>query len=312
MGRHASPRRTASAGAALAPEDRYLQNALQLDSSQLTHQRSGLWGVESNPSRQESVIARAESPPRRQKSDNLGPGSSPQRQKSGILRTASSGSSLRGQESHSGHAHKSPARAPSRLKDSSTEAEVHYASAGRNQSPVRESSAEEEEQQRLRRQPARSLVKESSTDTGDEQSDHRRSPRDLPKSQHSNATQPQLLPQHQHYHTAEKYMSRARVREALSPRRKLSHTQHYAAKARILDLHDNCTLADEQQNEPHSSCSPRRHPARQTGQGGAQVIVTAPCNTACSTLRGAQSASSLSMLQLCSSCKHAQVLRQRT
>lgn len=272
MGRHASSSRTASAGTALSPKHQY-SGAQEPASAELSHQRLGLWVGESNPSRQSS-IDRAKSPPRRQRSESSGLGSSPQRQKSGILRTGSSGSSLRGQEDHSAHAHKSPTRGPSRLRDSSTDAEVHYAAVGRKQSPVRESSTEEEACPHSRVHMPRSVARESSAEEEEERVGHRHSPRDRHGLRQAAVKVTQVQPQHQHYHTAEKYLSRAGVREALSPRRQPSHTHGYAAKARTLDLQDNCTLADEEQDQVHSRGSPRQHHARDSGQGGAQVSVS--------------------------------------
>ncbi len=295
LGRHASPRRTASAGTALSQGDRVF-DAQELDSAQVSHQKSGLWGVESNPSRQPSVSVRADSPPRRQKSGTLELRSSPDRQRSGILRTGSSRSSLRGHESNSLHAHKSPSRAPSRLRDSSTDAEVHYAAEMRHQLPSRRegSSTEEEHQSTSQRHKARSAATESSSEEEDarrhqrhsprgsqasrkhDSQDQRQSPRDSHTSRQHKATEP---PQWQH-RTAEKYMSRARVQEALSPRRLQSPTQPYAAKARILDLRDNCTLADEEQAQLNGD---RHHHARDGRQGGAQVINSVFALPACYT-----------------------------
>jgi len=286
LGRHASPRRTASAGTALSQGER-VSDAQELDSAQLSHQKSGLWGVESNPSRQPSVSVRADSPPHRQKSGTLELRSSPGRQRSGILRTGSSKSSLREYESKSLHAHKSPSRAPSRLRDSSTDAEVHYAAEMHHQLPsrregssteeehrltshwhkarsARESSSEEEEEEGARRHQRHS-PRGSQASRKHDSLDQRHSPRDPHTSRQHKATEP---PQWQHQ-TAEKYMSRARVQEALSPRRRQSPTQPYAAKARILDLHDNCTLADEEQDQLNGD---RHHHARDGRQGGAQVI----------------------------------------
>ncbi|KAL0038714.1 hypothetical protein WJX79_004605 [Trebouxia sp. C0005] len=234
LGRHASPRRTASGGTALSQGEQFT-DAQELDSAQLSHQKSGLWGVESNPSRQPSVSVRADSPPRRQKSGTLELRSSPGRQRSGILRTGSSGSSLRGHESHSLHAHKVPSRAPSRLRDSSTDVEVQYAAEFRHQLPSRREGSSTEEEHR-----------------------------GLHTSRQHKATEPP----HSQYRTAEKYMSRAKVQEALSPQRRHSPTQHHAAKARILDLHNNCTLAAEEQDQLSGD---RHHHARDSGQGGAQV-----------------------------------------
>ncbi len=293
LGRHASPCRTASAGTALSQGQRF-SDAQELDSAQLSHQRSGLWGVESNPSRQPSVSVRADAPPRRQKSGTLELGSSPGRQRSGILRTGSSGSSLRGHESNSMHVHKSPSRAPSRLRDSSTDAEVHYAAEMRHQLPTRRegSSTEEEHRSTSRRHKAQPAARESSSEEEDarrhqkhspqgsqasrkhDSLDQRQSPRDLHTSWQHKATEP---PQRQ-YRTAEKYMRRARVQEALSPRRRPSPTQHYAAKARILDLRDNCTLADEEQDQLNGD---RHHHARDSRQGGAQVINNVFAQPAC-------------------------------
>jgi len=285
LGRHASPRRTASAGTALSQGERF-SDAQELDSAQLSHQKSGLWGVESNPSRQPSVSVRADSPPRRQKSGTLELRPSPGRQRSGILRTGSSRSSLRGHESNSLHAHKSPSRAPSRLRDSSTDAEVHYAAEMRHQLPTRRegSSTEEEHRSTSRRHKARSAARESSSEEEEDARRHQRhsprgsqasrkhdsldqrqSPRDSHTSRQHKATEP---PQWQ-YRTAEKYMSRARVQEALSPRRRQSPTQAYAAKARILALRDNCTLADEEQAQLNGD---RHHHSRDSRQGGAQVM----------------------------------------
>ncbi len=293
LGRHASPRRTASAGTALSQGKR-VSDAQELDSAQLSHQKSGLWGVESNPSRQPSVSVRADSPPRRQKSANLELRSSPGRQRSGILRTGSSRSSLRGHESNSLPAHKSPSRAPSRLRDSSTDAEVHYAAEMRHQSPIREGSSNEEEHRLTsRRHKARSAATESSSEEEEDARQHQRhsprgsqasrrhdslhqrqSPRDSHPSRQHKATEPPQWP----HRTAEKYMSRARVQEALSPRRRQSPTQPYAAKARILDLHDNCTLADEEQDQLNGD---RHHHARDDRQGGAQVISSVFAQPAC-------------------------------
>ena len=295
LGRHASPRRTASAGTALSQGDQVF-DAQELDSAQVSHQKSGLWGVESNPSRQPSVSVRADSPPRRQKSGTLELRSSPDRQRSGILRTGSSRSSLRGHESNSLHAHKSPSRAPSRLRDSSTDAEVHYAAEMRHQLPSRRegSSTEEEHQSTSQRHKAQSAATESSSEEEDarrhqrhsprgsqasrkhDSQDQRHSPRDPPTSRPHQPTAP---PQWQH-RTAEKYMSRARVQEALSPRRLQSPTQPYAAKARILDLRDNCTLADEEQAQLNGD---RHHHARDGRQGGAQVINSVFALPACYT-----------------------------
>lgn len=293
LGRHASPCRTASAGTALSQGQRF-SDAQELDSAQLSHQRSGLWGVESNPSRQPSVSVRADAPPRRQKSGTLELGSSPGRQRSGILRTGSSGSSLRGHESNSLHVHKSPSRAPSRLRDSGTDAEVHYTAEMRHQLPTRRegSSTEEEHRSTSRRHKAQPAARESSSEEEDarrhqkhspqgsqasrkhDSLDQRQSPRDLHTSWQHKATEP---PQRQ-YRTAEKYMRRARVQEALSPRRRPSPTQHYAAKARILDLRDNCTLADEEQDQLNGD---RHHHARDSRQGGAQVINNVFAQPAC-------------------------------
>lgn len=296
LGRHASPRRTASAGTALSQGERF-SDAQELDSAQLSHQKSGLWGVESNPSRQPSVSVRADSPPRRQKSGTLDVRSSPGHQRSGILRTGSSGSSLRGHESNSLHAHKSPGRAPSRLRDSSTDAEVHYAAEMRHQLPTRRegSSTEEEHRSTSHRHKAQSAARESSSSEeenarrhqrhsprGSQASrkhdslDQRQSPRDSHTSRQHKATEP---PQWQ-CRTAEKYMSRARVQEALSPRRQQSPTQPYAAKARILDLRDNCTLADEEQDQLNGD---RHHHARDNKQGGAQVVNSVFAQHACYT-----------------------------
>ena len=293
LGRHASPRRTASGGTALSQGEQFT-DAQELESAQLSHQKSGLWGVESNPSRQPSVSVRADSPPRRQKSGTLELRSSPGRQRSGILRTGSSGSSLRGHESHSLHAHKVPSRAPSRLRDSSTDVEVQYAAEFRHQLPSRRegSSTEEEHRSTSRRHTAQSAARESSSEEEDarrpqrhgpqgsqasrkhDSLDQRHSPRGLHTSRQHKATEPP----HSQYRTAEKYMSRAKVQEALSPQRRHSPTQHHAAKARILDLHNNCTLAAEEQDQLSGD---RHHHARDSGQGGAQVINSVSVQPAC-------------------------------
>lgn len=298
IGRHASPRRTASAQATIPLEEQHSQ-AQEDESTQLSRPQSGLWGVESNPSRQPSTSARAKSPPRQQNSqtDSLGSGSSPVRQRSGILRTGSSGSSLKRHESHAAPERKFLTRGPSRLRDSSTDAEGYCAAAGMGQCASGESSSEEDGRRSVPLTPGRKakhLARQSSTEEEDERKHHRHSPRGarqrLPchKNKHgssglchhcqhpcscqkSGAGGAGLQPQHQHHHTAEKYLSRARVQEALSPRQRPPHAHSYAAKARILDLHDNRTLAEQEQVELKGSDSPRLHSARDCRQGGAQV-----------------------------------------
>ena len=286
-GRHASPQRIASGRSVITQgQDHDISYASGHDSPQLTQQKSGLWGVESTPGSQPSVVARASSPPQRQTSQSS--------QRSGILRTGSGGSSKYKAESDadsrvepmveprvesrvpSGRAHKSPVRAPSRLRESTTEeAEVHYAHPPRKaHQSSRDSSAEEEEEdlhQKPYKQKPRALVSVTSTDEEEDEQQtprHRHSPRVSQASRQKpkgTTTQP-----HQHYHTAEEYFSRARVREALSPRRQPAHTSQYPAKARVLDLHDNCTLADEQQDDLCCGAYPSQH-ARDSGRSCAQV-----------------------------------------
>lgn len=257
-------------------QDHAVPQAPEHDSPQLTHQKSGLWGVESNPSRQSSVGARASSPPQRRRSQSS--------QRSGILRTGSGGSSRAeyGAEANvdsrveprasASRDRKSPARAPSRLRESTTEeAEVRYAPAphGGQQSLLHSSAEEEEENfhQQPHKQKHRVSVGGASAaeeEDGQQNLRHRHSPRvseaarQMPK---GTTTQP-----HQHYHSAEEYFSRARVREALSPGRGPPHSPQHPAKARILDLHDECTLADEQEDDLHGGADPR-----DSGQGSAQV-----------------------------------------
>lgn len=254
-------------------QDHDISQPPQLDSPQLTHQKSGLWGFESNPSRQPSIGARASSPSQRRQS-----------QSSGILRTGSGASSKYRDEPHvdsrveprasAGLGHKSPVRAPSRLRESTTEeAEVHCAPPppdGRQS--FRESSAEEEEGD-LRQKPYKQKhrVSVSGTSVAKEEEDEQQSQRQRPSPNRVLQTSRQkpkgtTTQPHQYYHSAEEYFSRARVREALSPGKGPSHTPQYPAKARILDLHDECTLADEQEDGHLGRADPR-----DSGQGCAQV-----------------------------------------
>ena len=269
-------------------QDHDIPYAPEHDSHQLPRQKSGLWGMESNPSRQPSIAARASSPPQRQKSQSS--------QLSGILRTGSGASSKYRAESHvdseveSGvepragskveprvepriperHVHKSPVRAPSRLRESSTEeADVQYAPQPRNTHQSSRDSSAEEEEEHLHQKPFKHKLRaEVTTDDEEQTLRHRHSPR----ASHSprqklkgTTTQP-----HQHYHTAEDYFSRARVREALSPRRQPAHHRQYPAKARVLDLHDNCAVADEEEDDLCCGASASQR-ARDSGQDCAQA-----------------------------------------
>lgn len=261
-------------------QDHDIPNAPENDSPQLPRQKSGLWGVESNPSRQASIAAKASSPPQPQKSQSSQP--------SGILKTGSGASEHR-TNSDVGctvesrveprvvsrvpehHMHKSPVRAPSRLRESSTEeAEVCYAPSSRNaHQSSRDSSAEEEEEDHHQKPYKQEPRAEVTTDEEEQRTlQHRHSPRaaHAPRQKpNGTTTQP-----HQHYHTAEEYFSRARVQEALSPRRQPSHNRQYPAKARILNLHDNCTLADEQEDDLYCKVNASQR-ARDSGQDRAQV-----------------------------------------
>lgn len=256
--------------------------APESDSPQLPRQKSGLWGVESNPSCQPSIAARASSPPQRQKSQSS--------QLSGILRTGSGVSSKYRAESDVDsqaelqleprtRIHKSPARAPSRLRDSSTkEAELRYAPPAKNAHQFAADSSAEEGEEKSHQKPYKQKTRAVSSVDDDEEDEQK-----TPRNRHSARGSPGAAGQkpkgttkqpHQHYHTAEEYFSRARVREALSPRRQPAPCGQYPAKARILDLHDNCTLADEQEDDLRCefNSSPR---ARDSGQGCAQVYDSA-------------------------------------
>lgn len=284
IGRHASPQRRKSGVSVTAQgQDHGGLCAPQSDSTQQPRQKSGLWGVESNPTRQPSSAARASLPPQRQKSQSS--------QLSGILRTASGVSSEHRAESdvHSQvepqvgprtRMHKSPGRAPSRLRDSSTEeAELQYAPPAKNaHQSSGDSSAEEREEllhQKAYKQKTRAA---SSADDGDEEDEqetlqHRHSTRGSPGAPGQKLRGTTRQP-HQHYHTAEEYFSRAKVREALSPRRQPAPSGQYPAKARILDLHDNCTLADEQEDDLRCGFSPSQR-AGDSGQDCAQACGSA-------------------------------------
>lgn len=274
QGRHASPQRMTSGGSVITVgQDHAIPQAAERDPPQLTHQKSGLWGVESNPSRQSSVGARASSPPQRRQYQSS--------QCSGILRTGSGRSSRAEYRAEStvgsrvepraspSRGQKSPARAPSRLRESTTEeAEVRYAPPSSNgrQSLLDSSAEEEEEDSHQKPYKQKHRVSVSGTHVADDEGQQslRRSPRVLqasPQKPNGTITQP-----HPHYHSAEEYFSRARVREALSPGRGPSHNLQYPAKARILDLHDECTLADEQEDDLRCGADPR-----DSGQGSAQV-----------------------------------------
>ena len=290
VGRHASPQRMLSGGSVISQgQDHDIPYAPKHDSPQLPRQKSGLWGVESNPSRQPSIAARASSPPQRQKSQSS--------QLSGTLRTGSGASSKHRAKSDvdsrvestveprvesriepraeprvpERHVRKSPVRAPSRLRESSTEeAEVQYAPPPRNTHQSSQDSSAEEEEEPLCQKPFKQTLQTDVT-TDDEEPQtlrHRHSPRALhsPR-QKSKGTTTQA---HQRYHTAEEYFSRARVREALSPHRQPAHHRQYPAKARILDLHDNCTLADEQEDDLCCGAGSSQR-KRDSSQGCAQV-----------------------------------------
>lgn len=234
--------------------------------------------MESNSSRQRSSAARASSPPQRQKSQSS--------QLSGILRTGSGVSSKHRAESDVDsqaepqleprtRVHKFPARAPSRLRDSSTEeAELQYAPPAKNAHQSPQDSSTEEGEENLHQKTYKQKVHAASSADDDEEDEqrtlrHRHSARGSPHApgQNLKGTTPQP---HQHYHTAEEYFSRARVREALSPRRQPAPSGQYPAKARILDLHDNCTMADEQEDELRYGFNPSQR-ARDSGQDCAQV-----------------------------------------
>lgn len=288
IGRHGSPQRMTSGGSLYTQDqgqDHSVSDAVERNSYQLSQQRSGLWGVESNPSRQPSIVARASSPPRRQQSQSS--------QLSGILRSASEESSkLRLDQGadpredtrvdaraeprvQSGHVRKSPTRAPSRLRESTTEeAEVQYAAPRRDahQSPARDSSVEEEDRhQRPHEQNPRTSSRAAYGDDEEEQDERQTRRRHSPRgSQPGSQQKLKGSRPHQFHHTAEEYFSRARVREALSPHKGSPHTRPYPTRARILFLHDNCTLADEQEHDQEGGNSQRQH-ARHLGQGGAQV-----------------------------------------
>ena len=284
IGRHASPQRMTSGGS-LYTQDQGRScgttDAVERDSRQLSQQTSGLWGVESNPSRQPSIAARAPSPPPRQQSQSS--------QRSETLRSRSEESSKFRSDLgadpredtradarieprvQSGHVCKSPTRAPSRLRESTTEeAEVQYAAPSRHahQSPARDSSAEEDDQpQRHHRQNPKTSCRAADADDDADGHQRRHSPRGSQPGSRQNlkGSHP-----HQFHHTAEEYFSRARVREALSPRKGSSHTRQYPTRARILDLHDKYALADEQEDDQEGHVSQRHH-ARNSGQRGAQV-----------------------------------------
>lgn len=278
QGRHASPQRMTSGGSVITlAQDHAIPQAPEHDSAQLTHQKSGLWGVESNPSRQSSVGARASSPPQRRQSQSS--------QRSGIMRTRSGRSSsaeYRAEADVESRAEprvspsrerKSPARAPSRLRGSTTEeAEVRYAPATHSGHQSLVHSSAEEDQEDLHQKPYKQKHRVSvagasvaEEEDGQKSLRHRHSPRvsqasrQMPK---GITTQP-----HQHYYSAEEYLGRARVREALSPGRGPSHSPQYPAKASILELYDECTLADEQEDDLHGGADPR-----DSGQGSAQVL----------------------------------------
>ena len=275
IGRHASPPRVASGTSVVSQgQDHATSYAPEHDSPQLPRQKSGLWGVESNPSRQPPIAARAASPPQRQQSHSS--------QFSGILRTDSGASSKHraksdvdsrveprvGSRVSERQMHKAPVRAPSRLRDSSTEeAEVHYAPPSRNAHQSSQDSSAEEEEEKVHQKPCKqNFCAEISTD--EEVPRHRHSPRAPHATRHkSKGTTKQL---HQYYHTAEEYFSRARVQEALSPHRQPAHHRRYPAKARVLDLHDNCQLADEQEDALCCGANPSQQ-AGDLGQGSAEV-----------------------------------------
>ena len=328
MGRHASPAKPAASDTALSPVDRYLDHALQLDSDHLSHSRPaqltqnridslsqpksdqlsqqplGLWGVEStSPSRQQSVIARAELPPQRQKS-SISLKSEPAQSGFRLAQPESLSSSLRvsHHDNYAGRLHKSPARAPSRLRGVSTEAEV-YCAADDSAVPSQESSAEElrshsrqqrsdncadeEEAQQVERRRGKtgSRSQDSSSSDSDHRhkaatarrvADHKHSPSKAAALQQNSAQSFQhnsaghASGESQQRYSADRYFSKARVREALSPR-KPTHSQAYTARARVLDLHDNCGPAEDLSEEMGSRSSPRAHQARAAGQNGAQV-----------------------------------------
>ena len=274
VGRHASPQHMASGGSVIAQgQDHDILSVSEHDGPLLPRQKSGLWGVESNPSRQPSIAARASSPPQRQKSQS--------NQLSGILRTGSGASSkIRaksnvdsrvGSRVSERHMRQSPVRAPSRLRDSSTEeAEAHYAPPSMNAHQSSLDSSAEEEEENLQQKPSKQnpWAQISTDEEGRQTLQHRHSPRAshaLGQKSKGTTTQP-----HQHYHTAEEYFSRARVREALSPSRQPAHHRRHPAKARVLDLHDNCPLADQQEDDLCYRPSPSQRP-RGSGQDVAQV-----------------------------------------
>ena len=329
VGRHASPPKAAASDTALSPVDRYLDHALQLDSDhpshsrpdqltqnrtdllsqsksdQLSQQPLGLWGVESSsPSRQQSVVARAELPPQRQKS-SISLKSEPAQSGFRLAQPESLSSSLRvpHHDNYAGRLHKSPARAPSRLRGVSTEAEV-YCNADDSAAPSQESSVEElrthSQQQRSedcadeteakqvgrRRGKLSSHAHDSSSSDGDHRhntatarrgADHKHSPSKAAALQqnsaqcfqHNSAGHASVASQQRY--SADRYFSKAKVREALSPH-KPTHSQQYTARARVLDLHDNCGPTEEASEERGNRSSPRAHQARAAGQNGAQVV----------------------------------------
>ena len=287
-----SPQRLTSGGSVFTQDqgqDQHVPDAPTHDSNQLSHQQSGLWGVESNLGRQLSTPARASSPPRRQKSQTSQP--------SGILRTKSGGLSKLNSDlctdpkgsskgdpradskGQSGYGHRSPTRAPSRLRESSTEeAEVQYAQSNRDahKSASSDSSTEEEDRaghQKPNKCYPRNSAKSATSHYNEEEGKTQTGRcRHSPRGKHASQQKQRGPRPHQYYHTAEEYFSRARVREALSPRKGPASARPYPSKARVLDLHDNCALADEQEDDLQGRASPVQR-ARASGQGGAQVTL---------------------------------------